>query len=79
MARSADHLEARSKASAKLDMGSDSWRQPGSNPNENLQMLSKEKRRNTSCKSKTPPSLPATDCKRGISLDWISEVTTSNA
>jgi hypothetical protein len=44
MARSADNFDARSKASAKLDMGSDSWTQLGSNPNENLQMLSKEKR-----------------------------------
>ncbi|KAF5447532.1 hypothetical protein F2P56_033082 [Juglans regia] len=79
IARSADSLEATSKATAKLDIGSDNWRLPGSNPKENLQMLSKEKRRNTSCRSKTPSRLPATDKKRGISLDWISEETISNA
>lgn len=71
MALSADSLDARSKETANSDMGNDFSRHIGSNPKENLQMLSKENLLKTSCKSKTMAFVWLV-IRRGMSRCWIS-------
>jgi len=82
MARSAESLEARSNASASSDTGRFGRRQPGSRPNDILQMLSNENLLSMSCKSKTFslfiwPRAVATAI--GSKRAWISSLTNSIA
>lgn len=82
MPRSAHSLELESKADSSSETGEDGldgFKLPGSNPNENLQILSKEKRLKISWRSKTASSLSAKVVNNGINLDSISSTTIFNA